>query len=403
MTNPIGPLERAIGRLTDRGTARLRFPEIEVYAPRMLSLRTHWMLVGLLGAAACAKEARNTTTTTTRADAGVMDSGSSDPIDSGAPGTPDSGTSSTPDSGGGTIDSGTTTSACDPSTGGGCTNGQTCIFVYPSGPACVTLAGTLKAGFAQCAVAANECPAGFSCLPIDTTTGACAKICDIGGNECASYQDEGGKPLLCNQDVLDSASGYGVCAPQLVECVIFSDTCPQGQHCDVVSQAGATSCLPVAQNAAAIGAACQPGGCQRGGTCLNLGSGGVCYKPCETSSGTGCGQTEACSPIQGPSGLLPFGVCQASATCTPLNDTCPQNQMCAPISQTAFGCTAAGTRNTGETCGGTLGQCVRGHMCAGAQGQQTTCFMACDASTTCPNGTTCNLQALQGASFGLCM
>lgn len=137
------------------------------------------------------------------------------------------------------------------------------------------------------------------------------------------------------------------------ECVIYSDTCPQGQHCDVDPQSGGTACLAVAPNAAALGAACQPGGCQRGGACLDVGSGAVCYTPCEPSSGTGCAQTEACSEVQGPSGPLSFGICQESSTCTPVNDTCPKSQMCAPISQTAFRCAAAGTRNTGETCGGT--------------------------------------------------
>ncbi|MBI4822480.1 MAG: hypothetical protein HY791_39840 [Deltaproteobacteria bacterium] len=358
------------------------------------------LVAGLLVGPACAED-RTPGSTNTKKDAGSeTDTGPVTPVDGGTPS--DTGNQTPVDSGVPT-DSGVSQGSCDSSDGSGCAGGQVCIFDLATGPTCVTGATTTKQPSEACTTTANECAAGSSCFAPSGTNGVCFKICDIGGNECATLQDQNGNPLVCNQDVLNPASGYGVCAPNLADCTAYSDMCPQGQYCELVSASGETGCVPVAATAAALGAACQPGGCQRGGLCLNLGGGAICQKPCDSVNGTGCGGTEACTPVQTQSGPLPFGVCQASATCTPLADTCPANQMCAPISQTAFGCVAAGTRMPGETCGAAAGQCARGNLCAGSQAGQTVCYKACDANTTCPANTTCNMNAIPNASFGLCL
>lgn len=54
-------------------------------------------------------------------------------------------------------------------------------------------------------------------------------------------------------------------------------------------------------------------------------------------------------------------------------------------------CIANGTRQMGETCGGTDGSCVAGTLCGGPQGGPNTCIKLCFGNPTdCPAGYSCS-------------
>jgi hypothetical protein len=373
-----------------------------VMSPRSL------LALGLLAATACSSDPSVAPPVGTPKDGGVssgMDATTNPGMDASTNPGMDASTNPGMDASMGNPDATVNPPVCDPTTGTGCPMGQVCDFSPGNGPRCVMPAAAPVQPGAACRVAMNECPVGFSCLADQgQPNGVCAKICGLGGMQCAQFMDANGNPLICSDEVLDRASGYGVCAADLMECVPFNDMCPAGQYCEIVSTAGTGGCVPLAMMPAAIGQPCQPGTCARGGICLNLGGGATCQPACDPANGMGCAMNQACTPIGGPNGMpLPFGVCQATAACTPLMDTCPMGQMCQPVSQTAFGCGPAGMRMTGQSCGGANGQCMRGDLCAGMQGGGATCLRACDAGSMCPAGTMCNTMAIPGATFGLCL
>jgi hypothetical protein len=68
----------------------------------------------------------------------------------------------------------------------------------------------------------------------------------------------------------------------------------------------------------------------------------------------------------------------------PVNNIgCSEGNSCIPVGGALLQCVTAGSRTTGESCGGLLGDCIGGHVCAGSGGD--TCLKICDhdADTGC--------------------
>jgi hypothetical protein len=81
--------------------------------------------------------------------------------------------------------------------------------------------------------------------------------------------------------------------------------------------------------------------------------------------------------------------------CSIRRQDCPDAGACVFAPGGAAGvqtaCTAAGTRQVGETCGQGIGNCVAGSVCAGPQGGPTTCVKFCFGNPgDCPPGYACS-------------
>lgn len=122
-----------------------------------------------------------------------------------------------------------------------------------------------------------------------------------------------------------------------------------------------------------VGEACV-GSCEPGAFCLE-----------ETPTTRKC--YKQCAPAASPTG-------------------CASSERCATIGDNIGACVPPGTRRPGETCGGTLGDCINGASCYILEtGAPTgTCFQDCARDLDCPSQQRCLLfPADGGAAEGVCV
>ena len=172
----------------------------------------------------------------TAGDGGVTQDGGGGPTDGG--GGPTDGGGGPTDGGGGPTDGGGGT--CDPVTGGGCAQGETCRFTPNVGEQCRMPIGGPIDFAGDCTGMTDACNPGLNCL--DTGNGAlCAKLCNPGNDaDCA------GLPAMGAPDGWTCATlqglPYGLCTPQLATCDPLNDTCPMGEYCELT--ANGPGCVP---------------------------------------------------------------------------------------------------------------------------------------------------------------
>lgn len=142
--------------------------------------------------------------------------------------------------------------------------------------------------------------------------------------------------------------------------------------------------------------------CAPGMTCLTLESGvpPTCHQVCTPANPTECalpGGIYGCVRLTQTSG--DYGICRRSGdACTPLNDMCPQNQVCSLVGS-ATACERSGNTPVGQSCAQM--NCRRGGICVLLTGNpEPLCYQPCDPQNpVCATG---QCGALQGLDFGIC-
>lgn len=322
------------------------------------------------------------------ADAGVK------PRDGATGGSMEDATTSTADSGTnmnmgdtGVRDTGTMPGACDPVTGGGCTNGQICVYVPTTMQAqCRDPAMTPKTHEQACSTAMQDCAAGFTCVDLQNVPGGavCTKVCDDGDDaDCMNLTGTATAGYSC---LAQLTPRYSVCLPTPTTCQPFNDRCPMNEVCSFIG--GQLGCAPA--GTAAVGAPCgtaMTGNCARGGVCINFGQGAQCWEPCDENAAQPCrNAADVCGAVANQQGMsLGFGVCRANAACSPANPTCPMGQTCQLISQTATGCVPEGTADRGQPCSAQTNGCKAPYICINF-GMGAECYAGCDMTHGCGMG-----------------
>lgn len=152
--------------------------------------------------------------------------------------------------------------------------------------------------------------------------------------------------------------------------------------------------------------------CQAGYACVRFqgDATAVCHKVCSQLNGMGCEGLTGTSTVGyqcniAVQGSTNFAFCgerpPPPRTCDPLNNTCPNNQNCGPISQTEVGCIPSGNVPLNSPCGAGAGACQRPGICAGLNGASPTCLEPCNLTTmvcSTPNTQCVNV----GRPYGLC-
>jgi len=298
---------------------------------------------------------------------------------------------------------------CCPVDGKGC-DGNTCFFQGGTinAPQCRDLAGAPVAQGQACNSSLNDCEAGFTCAQIrDDTEARCHKVCSWPNNDhCAGIQDPmTGLDYKCLFNFA-SNQAWGLCEPAPVggDCVPYNDMCPQGQHCEIISNAGEKGCVD--DGPTAIGGNCSSGAaCMRGGICVNLDGAAKCYEPCDPANVMSCSDPMArCGGELSSGGMgFGFGVCGKSS-CSPLTPDidCAMGENC-ELAGSALSCQPEGTATAGQACSGASGFCARGNICIALSGTAgPVCYEVCDAAT--PNCSAGVCRGLQGfdMSWGIC-
>lgn len=298
-----------------------------------------------------------------------------------------------------TLDSGTTSTQCGPST---CPNGccdasgvcRTGFDVRACGSVGGRCTDCVANGFTLCnanRVCGRDDPA---CSPSSCPTGCCAT-------------DEGQRRCLSGTEGAACGRNGDACANCTTE----------GRACDVASRAcGSTTCSPANCNGCCVGDKCLPGDATtacgtRGAACDTCATGQVC----RAASGGGgvCEGTRTCGPANCG------GCCNAAGQCVAGNDTtacgkggqacsaCGLNSVCVrdglPNERTCQLQTTCGPTNCPGCCVGN--QCVTATTptACGTNGQQCkTCptGQVCNASGTCVPGSECNPANCAGCCVG---
>ncbi|MBI4819161.1 MAG: hypothetical protein HY791_23015 [Deltaproteobacteria bacterium] len=221
-----------------------------------------------------------------------------------------------------------------------------------------------------------------------------------------------------NNNNADGGPNPGMDATTPAACnPIDGSGCPQDRTC--VYSPGTMGALCVELEAApkAFEAACDPGvqDCAAGYSCFSIRQGeSKCFKLCDANNGdadcsglAGADPTYECSVTINNS---PWSICTGipqSVMCSPLNDTCPQDQYCDRIGATATGCITAGTAQLGEACSlNNAMPCARAAVCMGLGADSPTCMKPCDAvaNTGCGANESCTGIRIGGErlGFGVC-
>lgn len=298
----------------------------------------------------------------------------------------DGGTNPGPD-GGGNQDAMTNPGACNTENGSGCTGTDLCVYVASVNMAqCRVPAAAPKAHEEACSTQLHDCGAGLTCVQLPGEMGpTCKKVCLEGNNtHCAGLTGMATNGYFCPGSFPNAPNGEGVCIAQPEDCVPHSDSCPANQYCELIG-ANNTGCVP--EGNVPVNGSCGPGQCMRGGVCINIGSGGTCYEPCNTATGLCSTGAMRCLGLQD----LSFGICPA--VCDVFQVNCPQTDSCQPYNDISIaGCLPSESGSAGQPCSNT---CARGNICV-----NQVCRVPCDANNPCATGM-CDTSG--GGPFGICL
>ena len=146
----------------------------------------------------------------------------------------------------------------------------------------------------------SECGPVLGCFG-EPGHGRCGRLC-CGNAGCAEGEFCGGDGKLADGYASDvrqclPVDGCNVLAPSV--------SCPTGEGCYIVTEHGATACLP--EGGLPLGARCErPQDCSPGGACVGAGA-TACVQVCALSAPGSCGEGETCRPqAHTPSGA---GLC----------------------------------------------------------------------------------------------
>lgn len=223
----------------------------------------------------------------------------------------------------------------------------------------------------------------------------------------------------------DDMGSTSMCGPNLGPCNPATGAgCPDGQFCFIVS--GATGGEPTGQcgmpGPVGPGMPCaSANACQSGLQCLN----NVCTRMCcALGDNTRCrvaGGRDICVALNLRGSTAMLFNCEPTANCDWFAQNCPMaTQTCLPIlPDGTTQCQTAGTQTAGMPCGGSMGGCARGLICAGPTSDMATCRQICNplpggrdggvpdggVSMDCPSGQTCHpLDAARyPQNFGACL
>ncbi len=203
--------------------------------------------------------------------------------------------------------------ACEPVTGDGCKNDESCAVKADGTPACFKKIGSLKEG-EICAVP-DACGKGLGCVRLFGVA-RCTRFCDLDRTSKEPCASAGHVPV----DLLHERYSEGKCAAALSErpdigacvlpCDLLSDDCPAPSRCGIVSGWRTPVCRAEASQIAEIGELCGGEvGCPAGALCVTDGQSHVCralkgddgcdeFDEVETITGVlgGSGEYEVCKP-----------------------------------------------------------------------------------------------------------
>lgn len=214
--------------------------------------------------------------------------------------------------------------------------------------------------------------------------------------------------MLDTPMALDTPGGPRVCSVGATGCDVITQDCPMmgstAQGCYLTNMSGTLSTICAPSGTVSEGGTCtNANDCAEGMTCQD----GHCRDLCCMEATSDCMVGYHCTPYSdGAGGILPVGVCEPPADCTVIpNAGCPDGSACIPSMDGTLNCFSAGTLTEGMPCGGAAGACLPGLGCFGAD-PDFTCIAFCrlaDSPTTCTGGRTCQMQAIVGGGYGLCL
>ena len=228
---------------------------------------------------------------------------------------------------------------------------------------------------------------------------------DAGTADSGTTPDGGGGDVDGGGPGVDSGMMMGEFCGIAGGCDVLAQTaCMGGEACYYTNSMDMSRTGCFSAGAGAIGATCtNVNDCGVGLTC----GGGECATYC--CSSTDCTGGAICTALTDDP-MNGLGYCRTPDTCDPVAATgCPDGSACYFDLElgdgTAF-CEPAGSRATGETCGGAEGLCLPGNGCLRAEGAAAaTCYRWCrtDAMpSTCGDGMGCARLTMTGVA-GVCV
>lgn len=252
---------------------------------------------------------------------------------------------------------------CSPLYDTGC-DGQNCYLILPEETTACAGPGEEPAG--------NWCESPFECLPRHTCfENACRKVCNPGSTvECTNNAECLQMPWLDGD--------LGVCPLGVIGCDPVTGTgCPAPQGCYIVSGLGGGRCAPA--GGAETGEACGPDtDCVPGHVCLKLTdtTQGFCTRLCDSTNP--CDNGYPCAFYPG----VQAGFCPSEpASCNPMMNECPDEQVCAVINPTGTtSCMLTQGRGENESCD-MFTRCAQGFYCAMELDMK--CHRVCQSNADC--------------------
>jgi hypothetical protein len=190
--------------------------------------------------------------------------------------------------------------------------------------------------------------------------------------------------VACGEGVRQEADG--TCDP------IADRGCPSGQHCELV-EAGRAVCL---RPAAPINAACAPGTCEPGSSCLRVGGLAACRRVCRADAD--CGGSGLCTlEVSGTSDIAACAEpCALAAGCGRPDAHCTvAGGLPFPI------CLAPGAAGEDAPC--SEERCIAGLGCVQGADGQPRCRRLCAPDVPCPADLRCAGQVSGVDGVGYCI
>ncbi len=205
---------------------------------------------------------------------------------------------------------------CDPIANTGCGSGEKCAALLRNGVmglACAAQGDKQEGDTCSQTVTADgqtgdDCGPGLACFKVQGESAtSCRHFCPLAGSTCGCSSNQ-----LCSL-VVPGLTGYAFCRA-IATCQPLDQTgCGDGEGCYFSTSACYTGPLCAKAGSKKPGESCAASNeCEKGSTCLVLGSGGTCTAFCSTESGgtPGCSGTDQCAALGGPDTKV--GSCRSS-------------------------------------------------------------------------------------------
>jgi hypothetical protein len=222
--------------------------------------------------------------------------------------------------------------------------------------------------------------------------------CAVAAQDC-----DGGQSCLFEENGAKTACFSGACD-------LLGQDCGEGQKCDYATDdAGVTARACVPAGDAGVGEPCptldSPEGCRPGLVCVDSGADagtGVCARYCYADSD--CAQDARCEELLRLEGTTEMpSLCVTLPRCDLLQQDCAAGSACY-IGPTRPGCYPEGPVAVGGTCR-VSSDCVKGAVCAQDGEGALTCRSLCGTSgaPACQSGSCTAMEAPAPAGVGVCL